>query len=75
MSSPGIFISGLRTRTNIFMITRHLNFWKINMKWHIRWASLGRKNNLNNPKTGLYYQSLVYIYDLLEQELEKTKQK
>lgn len=30
-------------------------------------------DNLNNPKTGLFYQSPVYIYDLLEQELEKTE--
>lgn len=28
--------------------------------------------NLNNPETGLYFQSPVYIYDILEQEL-KTK--
>lgn len=28
--------------------------------------------NLNNPETGLYFQSPVYIYDLLDKEL-KTK--
>ena len=26
-------------------------------------------NNLNNPETGLYFQSPVYIYDILEKEL------
>ena len=28
-------------------------------------------NNLNNPETGLYFQSLVYIYDILEKELNQ----
>ena len=27
--------------------------------------------NLYNPQTGLYFQSPVYIYDILEKELEK----
>lgn len=27
--------------------------------------------NLYNPLTGLYFQSPVYIYDVLEKELEK----
>ena len=34
-------------------------------------------NNLNNPETGLYFQSPVYIYDILEKELnqqQKTKE-
>ena len=25
--------------------------------------------NLNNPKTGLYFQSPVYLYDVLEKEI------
>lgn len=25
--------------------------------------------NLNNPNTGLYYQSSIYIYDVLEKEI------
>ena len=29
--------------------------------------------NLNNPETGLYFQSPVYIYDILEQELKTKK--
>ena len=29
--------------------------------------------NLNNPETGLYFQSPVYIYDILEQELKTNK--
>lgn len=28
-------------------------------------------SNLYNPQTGLYFQSPVYIYDILEKELEK----
>ena len=30
-------------------------------------------NNLNNHETGLYFQSPVYIYDILEKELETKK--
>lgn len=26
--------------------------------------------NLNNPQTGLYFQSSVYVYDVLKQELK-----
>ncbi len=28
-------------------------------------------NNLNNPETGLFFQSPVYIYDILEKELNQ----
>ena len=28
-------------------------------------------SNLNNPETGLYFQSPVYIYDILEKELNQ----
>ena len=30
-------------------------------------------NNLNNPETGLYFQSPVYIYDILEKELNQQQ--
>lgn len=30
---------------------------------------------LNNTKTGLYFQSPVYVFDVLEKEIEKEKQK
>ena len=29
--------------------------------------------NLNNPEAGLYFQSPVYIYDILEHELKTNK--
>lgn len=31
--------------------------------------------SLSDPETGLYFQSSVYLFDLLETEINKTKEK
>lgn len=37
------------------------------------WYNSRTFDNLMNPQTGLYFQSPVYIYDTLEQELKTKK--